>query len=81
MLGTFAIFLNYGNIDIKMFKNTLPHLNSLLKIMNKYSIYYVGGGPIRVEINLVMSEEGPMRPASISEAAHANYDNPNIHAY
>ena len=55
MLGTFAIFLNYGNIDIKMFKNTLPHLNSLLKIMNKYSIYNVGGGPIRVEINLVMS--------------------------
>ena len=38
MLGTFAIFLNCGNIDIKIFKNTLPHLNSLLKIMNKYSI-------------------------------------------
>ena len=31
-----------------------------------------GGGSIRVEINLVMSEEGPMQQASISEAAHAN---------
>ena len=30
-----------------------------------------GGGLIRVEINLVMSQEAPMQPASISEAAHA----------
>ena len=36
-----------------------------------------GGGTIQVEINIVMSEKGPMRPASISEAAHANYGNPN----
>jgi len=36
-----------------------------------------GGGSIRVEINLVMSEEGPMQQASISEAAHAKYGNPS----
>ena len=36
-----------------------------------------GGGLIQVEINLVMSEEGPMQQASISEAAHANYGNPS----
>ena len=27
-------------------------------------------------INLVMSQEAPMQPASKSEAAHANYANP-----
>ena len=36
-----------------------------------------GGGSIRVEINLVMSEEGTMQQASISETAHANYGNSN----
>ena len=37
-----------------------------------------GGGTKRVEINLVMSEQGPMQQASISEATHANYGNPTV---
>ena len=32
---------------------------------------------MRVEINLVMSEEGPMQQALKSEAAHASCANPN----
>ena len=38
-----------------------------------------GGGLIRVGIYIVMSLEAPMQPASKSEAAHANYANPNVH--
>ena len=37
-----------------------------------------GGGSIWVEINLVMSEKGPIQHASISDAAHANYGNPTL---
>ena len=37
-----------------------------------------GEGLIRVEINLVMSEEGPMQQALKSDAAHASYGNPSL---
>ena len=37
-----------------------------------------GGGLIWVVIFLVMSWEAPMRPASKSEAAHANNGHPNM---
>ena len=37
-----------------------------------------GGGLMRVEINLVMSEKGPMQQALKSEAAYSSYANPTI---
>ena len=38
-----------------------------------------GGGLIWVGFSLVMSQKTPMRPASKSEAAHANHANPTEH--
>ena len=37
-----------------------------------------GGGLIWVGINLVISNEAPMQPASKSEAAQAKHGNPNV---
>ena len=37
-------------------------------------------GQYGVEINLVMSKEGTMQKASISEAAHPNEGNPRPHS-
>ena len=34
-----------------------------------------------IEINLIMSQEAPMRPALNSEAAHANHGHPILYLY